>query len=181
MGHLSGDGQVDESGVDRAEPTTVQVEGPKSGLEVHMEPATSLPSSAVHRGGDDLSPYPLASGSCDDGGVEQEGVDGSVRLAWTQGVSRSRWLAGKLGLGMLASMGVAGLLSLMVTWWSSPIDRVQANLYDALAFGVRDIAPIGYAAFAFVLGLSFRIADASHASGNAQPLHLPGGHSVRSY
>jgi len=86
--------------------------------------------------------------------VAREFETGTFRLAWTQGVSRTRWLAGKLGIGVLASLGVAGLLSLMVTWWSSPIDRVQADIYSPLAFGVRDIAPIGYAAFAFVLGLT---------------------------
>ncbi len=86
--------------------------------------------------------------------VAREFETGTFRLAWTQGVSRTRWLAGKLGLGALASLGVAGLLSLMVTWWSSPIDRVQADPYGSLVFGVRDIAPIGYAAFAFVLGVT---------------------------
>ncbi len=60
-------------------------------------------------------------------------------------------LAGrKLGVVGLASMATAGLLSLMVTWWSSPIDRVNLNVFSN--FDQRDIAPIGYAAFAFALG-----------------------------
>ena len=52
---------------------------------------------------------------------------GTYQLAWTQSVPRKRWLAVKLGLVGLASVAVAGLLSLMVTWWSSPIDRVNAD------------------------------------------------------
>jgi hypothetical protein len=86
--------------------------------------------------------------------VARELESGTVRLAWTQGVTRTRWLASKLGLGLLVSVVATGLLSLMVTWWYSPIDTVSGNRFNALTFSVRDIAPVGYAAFAFVLGLT---------------------------
>ena len=79
---------------------------------------------------------------------------GTFRLAWTQGVTRTRWLAVKLALGTLAAMVVTGLLSLMVTFWSSRIDEVRMNSFDPLVFSVRDIAPVAYAAFAFVLGFT---------------------------
>ena len=75
---------------------------------------------------------------------------GTYRLAWTQSVSRTRWLAVKLGVVGLVSMATAGLLSLAVTWWSSPIDRVSATAFAS--FAQRDIVPLGYAAFAFALG-----------------------------
>src|SRR5580704_4510478 len=48
---------------------------------------------------------------------------GTFQLAWTQGVTRTRWLAVKLGLGAVASAVIAGLLSLMVSWWSSQLDQ----------------------------------------------------------
>src|ERR1039457_6519884 len=83
--------------------------------------------------------------------VARELEAGTFRLAWTQSVTRTRWLAAKLGVIGLASMIVAGLLSLMVTWWSSPVDR--ANMNQFVSFDQRDIVPIGYAAFAFVLGV----------------------------
>ena len=54
--------------------------------------------------------------------VARELETGTFRLAWTQSVTRTRWLAVKLALVGLASMAVAGLLSLILTWWSSPID-----------------------------------------------------------
>lgn len=85
--------------------------------------------------------------------VAREFETGTFRLAWTQGVTRTRWLAVKLGLGAAVGMAATGLLSLMVTWWSSPLDRVRGNLFDPLEFGVRGLVPIGYAAFAFALGL----------------------------
>lgn len=86
--------------------------------------------------------------------VSREFETGTFRLAWTQSVPRTRWLAAKLGLGAVAAAVVAGLVSLMVTWWSSPVDRVNLDAFDPLKFGVRDITPVGYAAFAFVLGLT---------------------------
>ncbi|MGH3188451.1 MAG: hypothetical protein ACRDPY_05905 [Streptosporangiaceae bacterium] len=48
-------------------------------------------------------------------------------------------------------MAVAGLLSLMATWWSSPLDRAAMNQYGT--FDQRDIVPIGYAAFALTAGV----------------------------
>jgi hypothetical protein len=79
---------------------------------------------------------------------------GTLGLAWTQSVGRTRWLAVKLAVVGLASMAAAGLFSLAVTWWSSPIDRVNLNRFGAGMFGERGITPIGYAAFAFVLGVT---------------------------
>ncbi len=76
---------------------------------------------------------------------------GTYQLAWTQGVTRKRWLAVKLGLVGLASVAVAGLFSLMMTWWSSPLDRVNADPFTL--FDQRGIVPLGYAAFAFALGV----------------------------
>jgi len=81
--------------------------------------------------------------------VARELETGTYRLAWTQ-VTRARWMGVKLGLLGLASMFVAGVLSLMVTWWSSPLDRVRMTPFTS--FDQRDLVPVGYAAFAFVLG-----------------------------
>jgi hypothetical protein len=82
--------------------------------------------------------------------VARELETGTYRLAWTQSVTRTRWLAVKLGVVGLAAVVVAGLFSLMVTWWSSPIDR--ANLGVFTSFDQRDLVPVGYAAFGFALG-----------------------------
>ena len=38
-------------------------------------------------------------------------------MAWTQSVTRTRWLAVKLAVVGAGSVLAAGLLSLMVTWW----------------------------------------------------------------
>jgi hypothetical protein len=86
--------------------------------------------------------------------IARELETGTFRMAWTQSVTRGRWLAVKLVLLGLASMAVTGLLSLILTWWFSPIDRIQLNPLDPSLFGERGIAPVGYAAFAFALGVT---------------------------
>jgi ABC-type transport system involved in multi-copper enzyme maturation permease subunit len=86
--------------------------------------------------------------------VARELETGTYRLAWTQSVTRTRWLAVKLAVVGLTGMVVAGLFSLMVTWWASPIDIVNANRFAPGAFDERGIVAIGYAAFAFVLGVT---------------------------
>ena len=86
--------------------------------------------------------------------ISREFEAGTYRLVWTQGVTRTRWLAVKLGLGALMSMAGAGLLTLMVTWWSARLDQVNADPFSTIHFGARDIVPIGYAAFGFTLGVT---------------------------
>jgi hypothetical protein len=94
--------------------------------------------------------------------VTRELEAGTFRLVWNQSVTRTRWMAAKLALVGLAAMATAGLLSLMVTWWAGPIDRAggfpvttgQLSRFSPLVFDARGLAPIGYAAFAFTLGVT---------------------------
>jgi ABC-type transport system involved in multi-copper enzyme maturation permease subunit len=97
--------------------------------------------------------------------VTRELETGTHSLVWNQTVTRSRWLATKLGIGVLAAMAAAGLLSLAVGWWASPIDAAATSTNEGaflsritpVVFAARGIAPIGYAAFAFVLGIAVGI------------------------
>lgn len=84
--------------------------------------------------------------------VARELEAGTHRLVWNQSVTRRRWLAVKLLLVGLASMTVAGLASLLLTWAASPVDQVAGDRFTTIVFGARNIAPIAYAAFAFTLG-----------------------------
>lgn len=86
--------------------------------------------------------------------IARELETGTFRLAWTQSITRRRWLGVKLGLVGLSSMAVAGLLSFMLTWWASPIDRASLNRLSPALFGERGIVPVGYAALAFTLGVT---------------------------
>ena len=51
--------------------------------------------------------------------------DRHFRLAWTQGISRTRWLAVKLGVVGALSMIVAGLFSALATAWSRPLEQAS--------------------------------------------------------
>jgi len=94
--------------------------------------------------------------------VTRELEAGTFRLAWNQSVTRTRWMAAKLALTGLAAMVTAGLLSLVITWWASPVDRAggfptsfgQLSRFSPVAFGARDIVPVSNAAFGFALGVA---------------------------
>ncbi|MFF4402498.1 transporter [Streptomyces sp. NPDC001480] len=100
--------------------------------------------------------------------ITRELEAGTHRLAWNQTFTRTRWLAAKLGLIGLATVTAAGLASLAVIWWSSPIDQAVSSgnsdsttpffsRLDPMVFGARGIVPIGYAAFAFLLGVTLGV------------------------
>jgi ABC-type transport system involved in multi-copper enzyme maturation permease subunit len=95
--------------------------------------------------------------------ISRELETGTHRLVWSQSVSRGRWLAAKLGLTGLAAVAITGVLSLAVTWWSNPIDDAvnagqDSNVYLPRmfppVFSARGLVPVGYAAFAFALGVA---------------------------
>jgi hypothetical protein len=77
---------------------------------------------------------------------------GTYRLAWTQSITRGRWLAGKVGLPIVAALIASGVLILLFTWWRTP----QASLNGRLETGVYDTTGtviIGYTLFALGLAL----------------------------
>jgi hypothetical protein len=89
--------------------------------------------------------------------IARELEAGTHRLVWNQSVTRTRWLAVKLGLLGLATIIAAGLGSLAVDWWSDPLDKAAAGEFprmEPLLFGTRGVVPIAYAAFAFALGVT---------------------------
>jgi hypothetical protein len=86
--------------------------------------------------------------------LARELESGTWRLAWTQSVTPRRWLSVKFALIGLAALAVAGLASWLVSWWSAPLDVVNMNRLEPSVFDVRGIAPVGYAAFAFALGVA---------------------------
>jgi ABC-2 family transporter protein len=86
--------------------------------------------------------------------LARELENGTFRIAWTQSVTRTRWLATKITLVGLASIAVAELFSLMVSWWFSPVDKIDMNRLNQGVFDERGLVAIGYAAFAFALAVA---------------------------
>ncbi|HEV8560471.1 MAG TPA: ABC transporter permease subunit [Actinophytocola sp.] len=86
--------------------------------------------------------------------IARELEAGTHRLAWNQSVTRTRWLATKLTIVGGASAASVGLLSWAVTSWAHHIDHANANRITPLVYGARGVVPIGYALFAFVVGVT---------------------------
>jgi hypothetical protein len=78
---------------------------------------------------------------------------GTYRLVWTQSVTRGRWLAVKLGVGLAAAAIVSAALVALWTWWRGPFDALQGR-FDANAFDFEGTVPVAYAVFAFALCLA---------------------------
>src|SRR4051795_3184654 len=82
--------------------------------------------------------------------LSRELETGTHRLAWTQSVSRRRWVLTRLGILGAATVVLTGVLTLTVTWWFRSVDATQSSAYSF--FDRRDVVPIGYALFAFSVG-----------------------------
>jgi hypothetical protein len=87
----------------------------------------------------------------------------TFNLAWTQTITRTQWFLVKLTLTGLAAMAVTEALSLIYSWWANPISKAigfgfggpqvfSEGQFSSVIFASHGITPLGYAAFAFVLG-----------------------------
>ena len=82
--------------------------------------------------------------------VADEFHRGTNRLAWSQSISRTRWLASKLAVGTVVVGGLTGLLVPLLGWWSGALHTgvdVQPKLFD-----ITGVVIVGYALFALMLG-----------------------------
>jgi ABC-type transport system involved in multi-copper enzyme maturation permease subunit len=96
--------------------------------------------------------------------IARELESGTSALAWSQSITRTRWLAVKLTVGGVAAIALTEGLSLMQAWWAAPIGRavghggggnsLAMSQFNALVFVTHGITPLGYAAFGFVLGVT---------------------------
>jgi hypothetical protein len=93
--------------------------------------------------------------------IARELDSGTFRLAWSQSVTRARWATVKLIMIGVAAMLTAGLMSLLIGWWSSPLYQaanqagpniLSISRLSGTLFSTTGIVPLGYAAFAFTLG-----------------------------
>lgn len=79
---------------------------------------------------------------------------GTAQYAWTQSVTRRRWLAVRTGWPLLAAAAIGGIVSALVTWWSGPDNALQGNAFNPGRFDIMGIVPVGYAVFAVALGIA---------------------------
>jgi hypothetical protein len=79
--------------------------------------------------------------------------NGTYRLAWTQSITRGRWVAGKLALALGGSILFALAFTLLVTWWRTPFTRLEGRMNTSV-FDSEGIVVFGYTLFALGLVLA---------------------------
>lgn len=84
--------------------------------------------------------------------LARELEQGTHRLAWTQTVTRQRWLLAKTALLAAATVAVAAIASGLVMWWRGPFDRLESRI-DPGAFDIEGLVVPAYALFALALGV----------------------------
>jgi hypothetical protein len=76
---------------------------------------------------------------------------GTATFAWTQGVTRARWLATRLAVAVVTALAAGGAYALLLGWYRGPLDKVFGH-FDG--FDVEGIVPLSYVLFALGLGLA---------------------------
>jgi hypothetical protein len=89
--------------------------------------------------------------------IAREIETGTYRLVWVQGTTRTRWITVKLGALALGVIMVSAAFAVMTTWWRQPVDSVDdsagLNRFSSSTFGIEGSVVVGYAVFAFFLGV----------------------------
>ncbi len=86
--------------------------------------------------------------------IGREYDTGTNLLAWTQSVTRRRWLRAKVATLIVSSLLAGTALSVMVSWWSRTLNLYRGdNRFDPLQFDLQGISPVAYTLFGAALGL----------------------------
>jgi ABC-type transport system involved in multi-copper enzyme maturation permease subunit len=78
---------------------------------------------------------------------------GTTQFAWTQAITRARWLTVKAGWLLLAAAAWGGVLAALTTWWASPTNAEHGSQFYPGRFDVLYLVPVAYAVFAMALGI----------------------------
>jgi hypothetical protein len=86
--------------------------------------------------------------------VAREIEQGTHRLAWTQSVTRRRWLVVKVGALAAAAAVLFGASAALLSWWADPIVRVRPQRMASPLFDLIGVAPAAYALAALAIGVA---------------------------
>jgi hypothetical protein len=78
---------------------------------------------------------------------------GTYRLAWTQSITRRRWLLTKLGMLAVGLVVASALLTVLLTWWRQPLDDLQGR-FEENSFSFEGVVPYAYTLFGAALALA---------------------------
>jgi uncharacterized membrane protein len=84
--------------------------------------------------------------------IARELEHGTWKLAFTQTVTRTRWLTVTLAVVGLGVVALAGAFTVLFTWWRSPLDAIDGRIGSA-AFNFEGFSLAAGALFAFAVGV----------------------------
>jgi hypothetical protein len=79
--------------------------------------------------------------------------NGTYRLAWTQSITRRRWLAFRLAFITAGAIVLGVVFAVLFTWWRGPFDELGGRM-SPNTFDLEGVAPAAYALFAAALVLA---------------------------
>ncbi len=86
--------------------------------------------------------------------VAREMESGTFRLAWTQSVTRRRWLLTKVGVLIAAAILISAAYAGLSSWFSGPFNRATSSRLQPGLFDLQGVVPIAYTVFALALGVA---------------------------
>jgi hypothetical protein len=86
--------------------------------------------------------------------LAKEFEDGTHSLAWTQGITRHRWLTSNIGWALAAAAVCGAAISAVVTWWSLAHTSLHLSRISNGPFDIQGMVPVAYAMFAVALGIA---------------------------
>jgi hypothetical protein len=84
--------------------------------------------------------------------LAREFEHGTFRLAWTQGLTRQRWLLSKTALLGAAVVVAAALVGAIAVWWRQPFDHVEGRMTPS-TFDIEGTVVPAYTFFALAAGV----------------------------
>ena len=75
--------------------------------------------------------------------VAGEFEQGTHRLAWTQSITRSRWLLTQIGVGGVVSAGIVGAMAPQIWWWTDA--ALRSSHIEPSNFDISGFVPVAYA------------------------------------
>ena len=73
-------------------------------------------------------------------------------LAWTQGVTRTRWIVTEVLLLLGAVMVAAVAFTLLMGWWLQPLRVIDGSALPPSEFDLQGLVPVGYFGAALAIG-----------------------------
>ena len=84
--------------------------------------------------------------------VARELEQGTHRFAWTQGVTRRRWILAKLTFTTAAVAVAATAYTAVSSWFAHPFNQAFGARLEVGVFDLQGVVPVAYTLFAFAVG-----------------------------